>query len=206
MSGYPAHRLKIMALHWLRHHFPDALLTCELAIAKYGDALLDVGAILPTEIYGIEIKGDGDNCSRLQRQGWVYSRCASRMWLLPAPSLRDAAAKHRPRGWGFIEVVDDELRGEPHGWSMDLPNAPAALVDILWKSELLTVSGELDINCKSNWLVGKIAEEVSENSRLCDLRPAVCRALLNRRWESMKPQPKRVWRPGDALPELSSIS
>ncbi len=198
---YRSDRLKIMALHWLRAQFPDALLVPELAVAKYGDAMIDVGAITASEIVGIEIKGDGDSPARLARQGWVYSRAATRMFLLPAPSLLKKVLKHIPPGWGLLEVKDDKLvRG--HRDPAKLANAPAALLDILWKPELLRVGSAVGVACPSSRYVHSIAEAIAESAPLADIRAAVLSELLRRDWSTVPPRGKVIYRPSDALPSI----
>jgi hypothetical protein len=199
MDDYPAARLKPLALEWLRFQFPDALLTLELGVAKYGEALLDAAAITSDGIYGIEIKGDGDSPARLERQGWIYSRTASQMWLLPAPSLRERCKKHQPRGWGILEPGAGGLACTWHAGNR-LHNAPASLLNILWKTELLKVGPRVGVFCKSAWPSDKIAEAIAESAPLSEVRSLVCETLLHRDWSSMKPGGKPVWRPGDALP------
>ena len=198
MADFPAAKLTLMALRWLRGEYPDALLTTELCTEKYAGARLDVGAITEQDIMGVEVKGDGETAARLNRQGWVYSRSASKMWLLAAPSLRDRIGKHKPPGWNELFPSDDGLTC-PYVQPQRLANAPAALLDILWKDELLIVSGELGVPCMRTWFVHDIAEKVAEEAPLGALRDAVCRALLRRDWH--KRLGKTVWRGGDEFPE-----
>jgi len=200
MPDFPASKLTLMALHWFRNEYPEALLTLELCTEKYAAARLDVGAITEHEIMGVEVKGDGDSAARLNRQGWVYGRTASRMWLLAAPSLREKVLKHKPPGWNELKISDDGVFS-PYIRRECLSNSPAALLDILWKDELITVSGEVKVNCKRSWQVHDIAHKVAETAPLGDVRRAVCRALLNRDWE--RRMNKQIWRPADELPEMS---
>lgn len=202
MTGYRADDLKIMALHWLRGRYPGALLIPEFCAAKYGDAMIDVAAVTDTELIGIEIKGDGDSPARLERQGWVYSRTATRMYLLPSPSLLTAAQKHRPRGWGLITVRDHALEC---GWhKLDkLPNAPAALLDILWKPELLRAGRACGLSLNRSAPVYKIAEKIAEAAPLGRIRSAVLAELLARDWVNVSLSGKTVYQPGAALPIMS---
>lgn len=209
MKEFRAARMKLMALHWLRERHPDALLTTELAVGKYGDASLDVAAILPDKIVGVEIKGDGDSANRLERQGWVYSRTASEMWLFPAPSLIENAGKHRPRGWGLLRTEGEgvRVRLEVGNWrtGTHLPNAPAALLDILWKPELVATGQALNVAFNPRAACHVIAHQIAEHSTLSEVRPRVCQALIDRDW-GRYPRPgmgKIVYRPGDPIPALS---
>jgi len=200
-NDYRASTLKILALHWLRDRHPDALLIPEFCAAKYGDAMIDVAAITPNELIGIEIKGDGDSTARLERQGWVYSRAATRMYLLPAPSLRTKAVVHRPRGWSLIDIENHNLSCKYHVPGR-LPNAPAALLNILCKAELLRAGKASGVSCHKGSLVHDIANVIAERASLSEIRTAVLAELLNRDWAKMPPAGKTVYRPGDSLPKL----
>ncbi len=201
MIEFKADRLKILALHWLRAKYPEALLIPEFAAAKYGDAMIDVAAILPLEVIGIEIKGDGDSMARLQRQGWVYARTASKMYLLPAPSLLRAAEKHCPLDWGLLNVASTRITGH---WTRPrkLKNSPAALLDILWKEELIRAGSSCGISLKRSEPVYKLADQLAEAAPLLHIRMAVTNQLLGRDWSKVGPRGKAVFHYEDALPEL----
>ncbi len=100
--------LKAHALRWLRRQYPDALLVPELCVGNWGAASIDVAAVTEAEIIGIEVKGVGDSPSRLERQGIAYGMVASRMWLLPTPSLEARCWKARPAGWGRLVIREGE--------------------------------------------------------------------------------------------------
>ena len=201
MSEYKAPILTVMALHWMREKFPDAMLTTELAVAKYGQASLDVAAITEDVIFGVEVKGDGDSPTRLLRQGWVYSRAAYQMWLLPAPSLEQKCVKHHPRGWGLLNIGSDGINEKWKVYDPPLPNAPAALLDILWKKELLKLSKELGLSFKQRQPCHDIATGIAEITPLSTIRTHTCRILRARNWQEF-PYDKTVYRHGDPLPEI----
>ena len=200
MTEYRAPILTIMALHWMRKKFPDAMLTTELAVAKYGEASIDVGAITETAIYGVEVKGNGDSTSRLLRQGWVYSRAAYQMWLLPAPSLEKGCKKHKPQGWGMLHVDGDSLDEVQRVHAEHpLPNAAATLLSILWKPEILKLSRELGLSFKQSQTCHVIEAGMAEELPLSVIRPKVCQILRKRKWHQSQ-FPKTVYHPNDELP------
>lgn len=201
MEEYPAKKLTVMALHWLRERYPNALLTTELAVAKYGEASLDAAAIMPDQIVGVEVKGDGDSPSRLERQGFSYSRSATRMLLLPAPSIHGRIVKRRPKGWGLLMPDGNALNCRLEAKDK-LPNAPAALLDILWKEELLVVAKTLNINAKRRETCCRIANNVAELAPLGKIRSAVCEILYNRNWDRFYGFGKVVYRPESELPKI----
>ena len=206
MTELRAPILTKMALQWLREQFPDALLTTELAVAKYGDASLDVAAITEEGIFGVEVKGDGDSAARLARQGWAYGRAALYMWLLPSPAMEKKVGKHKPHGWGSLIINSDGLkeRYPIRNYNSPLPNSAAGLLSILWKPELIKVANAEKVVFGKRDSVEKIAFAIAEVVPLATIRAAVCQALLARKWRK-QPFPKTVYYPGDALPEISPI-
>lgn len=102
--------MRPLAIEWLRARHADAVIVPELSVADWGGASLDVAAITRTHIVGVEIKGDGDSPHRLDRQALAYGMVAREMWLLPAPSLLSRCWKHKPDGWGVLEVWQGRVR------------------------------------------------------------------------------------------------
>lgn len=212
---YTAPRLTVMALHWARQRYPDAMLTTELAVEAWGMASLDVAAVTPSEIIGIEIKGDGDSVARLERQGWIYSRAATWMWLLTAPSLEAAAAKKCPDDWLRL-VVDQEdevvlsdsadSRLEWVKWTKtpgpSLPNSAKTLAGMLWADEareFARLHGIDGIRARTYRHV--VTDTIAEQVPLATIRAGVCETLRARYSRGIK-RPKVVYYPGDELPSL----
>ena len=200
---WPAERLAVAALHWLRHRHPRALLLCELGLGAWsGGGRLDVAAITDERIIGIEIKGDGDSPARLSLQGIQYALAASEMWLLPAPSIYGRCDRARHWRWGLLEVAGAdclEVRDDPT--REPLSNSPHVLWDMLWAPERRALHRRL---CHERALVSTFQEPaVPEQVPLAVLRPAVVQALRSRDWLRGGNYPKReVWRPEDELPPL----
>lgn len=201
---YPAHRLKVLALYYLRARFPEAVLTTELAVLKYGDARLDVAGILPDRFVGIEVKGDGDGPERLERQGWTYGRTVDRLWLLPAPSLYERCKKHRPRGWGLLEVNTDEpvaLTQRRRGYPQN--QCAEDLLGLPWKTELVAIAKALEVSVNRAESGVHLTQRLAETVPLGRIRRAVCTTFYHRNWAQFtlpgRP-PRIVYRPGDPLP------
>lgn len=201
MTDHKAPALTVMALHWMREKFPDAMLTTELAVAKYGEASLDVAAITETAIYGVEVKGDGDSPSRLLRQGWVYSRAAHQMWLMPAPSIEKQCDKHRPRGWGLLVIDGPGIKEAVLTYETPLPNAAATLSGLLWKPELIKLAKVLGLAFKQSQPSHIISTKMAEEIPLSTIRTNVCQILRKRNWNQGQFS-KTVYHPGDPLPEI----
>tara|TARA_R110000751_G_scaffold307812_1_gene431881 strand:+ start:48039 stop:48725 length:687 start_codon:yes stop_codon:yes gene_type:complete len=105
-----APELRDLTIAWLRARHPEAIIVPELSVADWGGASIDVAAITPTHIVGVEIKAEGDSPSRLDLQGAVYPRVAREMWLLPDESIREKCFAKKPSGWGRLEVWDGAVR------------------------------------------------------------------------------------------------
>lgn len=105
-----ADELTRLAIDWLCHSYPDAIIVRELSVADWGGASLDVGAITPNEIVGVEVKGEGDSPARLPLQGLAYGMVARKMWLLPDQSIYQKCRAKKPTGWGLLEIWDGKCR------------------------------------------------------------------------------------------------
>lgn len=189
-----AGELRLLAIDWLAETYPGSLIVPELSIGTWGSALLDVAAITESEIIGVEIKGEGDSPARLRLQAALYSKAATRMFLLPCADMEARCFKHIPAAWGRLCIR--EGRAEPAltpwqqrqkdlGWGFDLAErlstSPHQLLQCLWRNELdeiarleSVITGKVDVEA----LRWKLAESVP----LERLRSRVCYALRHRGW------------------------
>lgn len=191
-AGWKAARLCDLASDWLATRYPNALIVRELSVGKWGKALIDIAAITPDHIIGIEIKGDGDSGARLELQGHAYSRVATHMFLLTAPSLDGIAAKHKPADWWHLRVEAGEIVAGrlDHVWyagarpdgPASLPNAPAQLLECLITRELKILARELCPTIDCGRTVPALIHAISENAPLAEVRRGVCAALRVRDW------------------------
>ncbi|EPX78057.1 hypothetical protein [Salipiger mucosus] len=169
-----ANDLRTLATDWLAAAYPDSILVTELSIDDWGSASLDLAAITPSHIVGVEIKGEGDSPARLERQALTYPMAAREMWLLCDPSIKDKCFAKRPAGWGRLELWEGKVRPDNrakkrgpmtkrkngnHFWpsvrddSRYVPDrasklmqlAPHAICGALWKDELLTIARKYDL-------------------------------------------------------------
>jgi hypothetical protein len=177
-----------------------------LSIGSWGKALLDVAAITDSEIIGIEIKGKGDSPARLPLQAALYSKAATRMFMLPCPQLEQRCFKHIPDAWGRLVVRDGKVQCEvlksrqwyvdnpayarhmPAAWGGDpraelLCTAPAQLLQCLWRDELDTIA-RLEAVITGKVDVDTLRWQIAERVPLEKLRKHVCYALTHRRWNS----------------------
>lgn len=183
MDGYPARKLTVMAVDWLRDRYPDAIIVSEFCVGNWGSASIDVAAITQDEIIGVEIKGDGDSPARIKLQACAYGRAATRMWMLPSPSLAGRVFdKHMPIGWGRLEVDGDKIKAWTPWQPQRLANAPLQLTETLWKPELVQVAHRLSVPTGKRDRVDEIQEAIAETVPMRDIRREVVSQLRRRNW------------------------
>lgn len=191
------------ALWWSREQWPEAVLIPELSVATWGGARLDLAISTPTQLIGVEIKGEGDSIGRLQLQGWAYSMVATQMFLLPCEKLRKKCWDAKPPGWLMAQNSDGEWykntddfgvnRG--HGWDgKRLSQSPHRMIEMLWADEIRYLARALDVDIFGLRGYEAIGHAVAEQVPIGKLRPKVYRLLHERKWEKGR-IPKRVWRP-----------
>jgi len=196
------------ALWWAREQWPDAVLVPELSVASWGGARLDLGIVTPSELIGVEIKGEGDSAGRLQLQGWSYSMVATQMFLLPCDLLRTKCFNAKPPGWlmcrntegGWYNLKHESgVRQRGHGFDgKTLAHSPQRLVELLWADEVRRLVRAFDVDIMGTRGADQRAKCVAEQVPLGKLRPKVYQTLYERRWEAAG-IPKKVWRPDDAV-------
>lgn len=201
-QGWTAKALLGEAILWLREEWPEAVIIPELSVASWGGARLDVAAVTPTELVGVEIKGEGDSTARLQLQGLMYSPVCTRIFLLSAPSLRERCRAAKPPGWLMATNGDGDFwshKATNRGFDDDykiMPTSPYRLVDMLWADEMRYLFNAHDVQPEN---VGRSRQEarwraIANQVPMGKLQPSVYRILYRRRWEAAR-MPKRVWRP-----------
>jgi hypothetical protein len=175
-----------LAMIYLARRYPDAVLVPELSIGNWGKALLDVAAVTANEIIGVEIKGDGDSAARMPLQAAVYSKAATRMFILPAPSLEKTCFRHAPDCWGRLRIEDGKVvRALRHAWHKDeepevLCTAPRQLLQALWKEELRYIARRHEIFTTRDAYAHTLLDRLSEDLPVKVLRAEVCAAIRER--------------------------
>lgn len=195
VSSIGARDLLGLAQMWLAQHYPDSLIVPEFSIGNWGSALIDVAAITPTEIIGIEIKGAGDSHTRLALQAAVYSKAATRMFVVACPTIEQKIFRFSSPDWGRLRVDGDTLvRAEPSAYQRNrepafLCTAPRQLLQSLWRNELYQIAARNGIIVGKRATADALLEAISEGIPLKVIRTEVCEALRTRRaWDK-----KFVW-------------
>lgn len=207
-----APELTDLAIEWLKEYAPDSIIVRELSVADWGAASIDVAAITPTQIVGVEIKGEGDSPARLDRQGIAYGMAVREMWLLPDVSIREKCFGKRPPGWGRLEVWDgyvrrdnrarkpgewvksktglgghipyirDDSRYEPDGAQRQMHQTPSVMCGVLWRDELYEIARVHRLECRGPALVGPLTEIICESLPAPMIHDEMIRALRARVW------------------------
>lgn len=203
--------LRLLTQDWLAARHPDAIIVTELSVANWGGAMVDIAAITPTHIVGVELKGTGDSPTRLDRQHLAYGMVVREMWLLPCPTIREKCFAKRPPGWGRLEVwngkvrpenrattmgpkektktgwrypsVRDEDRYEPDQATIAGHLAPSAMTGTLWKEELAAIAQRCSIEgvTKSSY-AHILAEAIEAQMPAPVLHAEMIRELRARTW------------------------
>ena len=187
---YNANYLKQKAIEWLKYYYPSSNITTELSISSYGKTSIDVASINEDKIIGIEIKGDGDNTSRLELQGPAYSLSLQKIFLLCSPSLEEKCFKKYPDkwGWGFLRIENNKIKTKSNAIDI-ICNSPEMLSSMLWTYELKELCDSLNISVKrkDNKKYKPRREDyiykLVEDFPLPKLRKEICKKLYNRKWD-----------------------
>lgn len=207
-----AAELRERAEEWLVRTYPRCVVVHELSVADWGGARIDVAAITQTHIVGVEVKCEGDSPARLPRQGLAYGMVAREMWLLPCPSLAGRCRKHRPKGWGTLVLVDDQVQPEnartvwdpKSGKSFPDPEhyapskasktghlSPRAMCGTLWRDELYRIARRERLDVGSRVTVEQLTSELERVFPAPRIHDFMIEALRQRQW----PYGKRVVKP-----------
>jgi|JI10StandDraft_1071094.scaffolds.fasta_scaffold117504_6 hypothetical protein len=186
--AWMARELYAAASDWLATRYPGALIVNEFSIGSWGAALIDIAAITENEIIGIEIKGEGDSATRIPLQAAIYSKAATRMFILPCPSLEAKCLKAIPKAWGVLTVAYGVVeRGEGSEYARKqeptrLCVAPGQLVQCLWSDEIDRAASRLGHTFGRKLYREAKAADLAENIPLARLIPEVCLTLRERKW------------------------
>ncbi|MEM9765077.1 MAG: hypothetical protein AAF968_21685 [Pseudomonadota bacterium] len=205
-----ASELRDLATDWLREYAPNSLIVNELSVADWGGASIDVAAITETQVVGVEIKGEGDSPTRLDRQGLAYGMVAREMWLLPDASIASKCLERKPPGWGRLEIWDGACRpmnmatklGEPiktaHGQRW--PNvrddsrydpdkawpqqhlSPHVICGALWHDELTEIARRYNLVGRARVNVAPLIEKIVESLPVGIIHDEMIAALRQRKW------------------------
>jgi len=189
--------LTTLAIGWLRESFPEAIVIREMNVGSYGDARLDAAAIDPTKgIIGVEVKGEADKPDRLKLQIPRYSMVAQQMWLLADKKIRTKCHKAaQGSGWGLLtmEPTGKSLFTNGYTYRDGVFNAPYALLEPLWRQELIGIIKRRGIECRKR--VHDMQLALVKTLPMPEIRTLMIDTLYRRDWLSMPQMTGRIWMP-----------
>ncbi|MGR2946166.1 sce7726 family protein [Vibrio vulnificus] len=125
----------------------------ELHVHK-GNAIADLVAVYK-EPHCYEIKGDNDNITRIEKQGFFYNLVFNKITLVTTQKHLNNALSKAPAHWGIIVVSRDDCKFKikHHRKASNNPffNKEKA-IQTLWRQEMISIIQEqkLDISLKLN--------------------------------------------------------
>jgi hypothetical protein len=161
--------MRVIVAQHLRQRWPGARIIHEFPL-RYSSRSIDMAAILPSEIIGVEIKSSRDTMDRLENQIRAFSPICSRLIIALAPKwneelpLEERATK-TGRVWHnryteaqeIIRRVTDihcetftvchetgDMKNTSGGWHCNTFPWPARMLDLLHVRELAQIMGASD--------------------------------------------------------------
>jgi hypothetical protein len=194
-------RMREIVAARLRSFWPTARIIHELPV-RYSTNRLDMAAITETELIGVEIKSSRDVLGRLEAQIRAFMPVTHRLWVCLAPEHnaklpdiveeRERSIHYRRQFTPAQEIIErvadrwvevwtvDADAGESFGtrggylsqWDHRIPWG-AAMLDMLWNSELAAMGGS---NSRHDHQVRRLADAMTG----CEIVRGVCAALRAR--------------------------
>lgn len=138
-------------LRTVNNGFPDTLIVDELDLCS-GLARVDIG-VVNGSIHGYEIKSEEDTLKRLPSQMNYYNKSLEKITIVVNPKHFDNVIEEVPEYWGIILVGTDEGSSpvteiRPALYNPAVENA--AILQLLWKPELLSLAEKFCIRYKKS--------------------------------------------------------
>lgn len=149
---------------------------------------------LTNELHGIEIKGDGDNYSRISNQVKNYNKHLSRITIYVGENKRNSINLKVPKFWGIVVVYRDQngiVQFEEIRESSINPNFDKRVaICTLWKSELLDIiTSKFEVSSRSRyvkmrrWRLASILErELDANETIKLIRISYLKRIKDGGW------------------------
>ena len=135
-----------------------------------GRARADVVMVLPSALFGIEIKSDADTYTRLAAQVKNYDKYYDQNYIVAGSTHAWHVAEHVPDYWGIITVELIDGRVDFYRVREAQPNSKAKLkskLSLLWKSELAHIQAKNGLpkyaNKSKKYISEKLIDKVPED-------------------------------------------
>lgn len=143
-----------------------------------GEAVCDVMAVTD-RLIGFEIKSDGDNYQRLERQIRFYDKFFDENYIVVSRKHIASAEMKVPKHWGIIYIVDDGVKIMRRAGKNDLVSRRSQL-SVLWKIELKNLLIKNDLPLYAQKGKGYIADIISRQTDKKTLGQQIAYELLHR--------------------------
>ena len=130
-----------------------------------GKSRADIVMVLPTEIYGIEIKSDADTYARLERQIKDYDKYFDSNIVVVGTTHGEHIKEHVPEHWGIITVEVVNGRFDFYFMRRPLPNKGVQWkkkLELLWRPELAQIQEWNEMPKYKSFGKAKAAEKILE--------------------------------------------
>ena len=143
-----------------------------------GSAVCDVMAVTD-KLIGFEIKSDGDNYQRLERQIYSYNKFFDKNYIVVSQRHIVSAETKVPKHWGIIYIVDDGIEIARKAGKNDHVSRRSQL-SLLWKLELknLLIKNNLPLFAQKE--KGYISDKIDQMIDEKILGPQIAYELLHR--------------------------
>lgn len=143
-----------------------------------GSAVCDVMAVTD-KLIGFEIKSDGDNYQRLDRQIYPYNKFFDKIYIVVSRRHIASAEAKVPKHWGIIYIVDDGVEIARKAGENEYVSRRNQL-SLLWKLELknLLVKNNLPLFAQKE--KGYIADKITQMVEDRILGPQIAEELMRR--------------------------
>jgi hypothetical protein len=166
--------------------FSDTIIVDELDLC-FGLARVDIG-VINGSIHGYEIKSEEDTLKRLASQINYYNKSLEKITIAVNQKHLDNVIKEVPEFWGIVLVETaegnspiKEIRPAMHNPEIE----SASLLQLLWKSELFSLTQKYDITCKKSSSRRTLCGIISQALDIRIISHEVRKALKNRQdWRS----------------------
>ncbi len=199
---------------FLRERMPTARLCHEMVMGAQ-TVRADVVAIAPEHMAAVEVKGAGDNTTRLLHQVGMFQLCVPEVWVITSqrhradaslirhllPSVGLIVATNMDRDWlrrryGPLAPLEFEIVAEPE------PREPVLrmALEMLWRDELEAVCHILRVGANTRSTRAAMIRDIQALVEREAIFPAIYAALRSRdaQWRADKPIPLDV-------PRLSKV-
>lgn len=190
MRSRTEREIRDAVVHRLRAYIPTARIVHELNCSGGGSCRMDVAAITPDDIVGVEIKSERDTLERLKAQVAEYDR-TFRVFILAVheshvPELLELMIESKVscQVWIYPDVFswDFDFR-----YSHNIPRSNLDMLRLLWRDELYAECALNGVVVPKRANITRMLRDMSMGMTGRQILRAVCRQLRQRKFAEADP-------------------